>query len=171
MIYLIKSGHYSDTDIHGYFTNAEDAYTYCELHNQRLHKDAEDRLGSENVDEGFFFHREYRVEPVREIRAELPPRPVQYYFFRYEFRRQPSEGAYRWVMDHPEKPWNILPKDKVMGDPQEVWGWKVRGFSGFPESYYYAVEVILKKWDTELAEKIAQDYFYQVIAQRDGLSV
>lgn len=28
MIWLIKSGHFSNTEIHGYFKNAEDAYIY-----------------------------------------------------------------------------------------------------------------------------------------------
>ena len=169
MIYLIKSGHYSDTVIHGYFADAEDAYAYCDLHNKSLHNDAETRL--ENVDDDFFWWREFRVEAVMEIRAELPPRPEQYYFFRYEFRMRPSEGAYFWDMSYPEKPYKILTKDKVLGDPQHVWGWKSRGLQGAPATDYYSVEVVLKKWDSELAAKIAQDYFYRVIAQRDGLSI
>ena len=165
MIYLIKSGQYSDTEIHGYFTDAEDAYVYCDLHNKRLHNDAEERL--ENVDDDFFFHRKFYVEPIREIRAELPPRPPQYYFFRFEFHNRASGGGFLWVMNHPDKPWKISNKDQVLDDPTEVWGWKCRGLV----EDFYKVEVILKKWDSELAAKIAQDYFYQIIAKQENLSI
>lgn len=78
MIYLIKSGHYSDTTIHGYFTNEEDAYEYCELVKQK-YLSAPDGA----------WHQYLYVEPVPEMHVKFPKeRPAMLYEYSVIFSQQ-----------------------------------------------------------------------------------
>ena len=76
MIYLIKSGSYSDIGIHGYFTNEEDAYEYCELVKQKY---LSSPAGA--------WHLDLYVEPVPEMQVEFPKERLA---MLYEYSRSPD---------------------------------------------------------------------------------
>lgn len=162
MIYLIMSGEYSSKEIHGYFTTPEDAYTYCELYNEKKLKEAQEDVWFE----------ERRVVPVQEVQAELPERPPMVYTYRREFR--PSRG---YVTNDGSTSWTIY--DFEDGTPyayapavDESIKPGVRWVKAKALMYdYYLVTINLTTPDPEKATKIAQDTFYQVIAQKEGLSI
>lgn len=157
MVYLVMSGEYSATEIHGYFQNAEDAYDYCEAKNSQ----------SKNV--GGIYRTEYYVEPVREIAVDFPPRPPRYYSFM--FRAVQNVDSEKWILlDKSREPFQIQDVSDVKTPPQRVSYYKPKGFIGFPDPKEYRIVVTLPVWDYELADKIAQDYFYQVVANTEGLS-
>lgn len=162
MVYLIVSGEYSGKQVHGYFTRPEDAYTYCELYNEKKLKEAQDD----------FWFDERRVVPVREIQAELPEHPAMVYTYRREF--QPSngymtnDGTTTWTMYDFEDgmPYAFAPAADESVKSSVRWS-KAKALL----YDYYRITVILTTPDPEKASKIAQDTFYQVIAENEGLSI
>lgn len=158
MIYLIMSGEYSDTEIHGYFTSAEDAYEYCEIKNEK----------SKSVSR--IQRAEYYVEPVSEIKAEFKPRPPRYYSF--SFRAVQNVDSGKWILlPGSDAPCQIRDASGVKTPPSRASYYRPKGFIGFPDPNEYKIVVTLQDWDSELAEKIAQDYFYQIVAKNEGLTI
>lgn len=163
MIWLIKSGHFSDTEIHGYFTNAEDAYAYIATKNNPQSKDS-----------GWGYY----VDPIEEIKLEYAKRPRVVYTYVREFHYTVEEntgadGAWGNYI----ATWRMIGADLSQPDrvalatdaePSHA-RWKKRHQVGGPD--YYRVEVDIYHHDPEKASKIAQDVFYQVIAENEGLSI
>ena len=160
MIWLIKSGQYSDTEIHGYFKNAEDAYIYIATKNSQIAS------------------ADYRAEAVEEMNVEYAERPRVVYTYVRDFHYTVEENTGTddaW--GNYIATWRMIGADS--GQPDRVAlatdakpshaRWKKRHQVGGPD--YYHVEVDIYRPDPEKASKIAQDVFYQVIAEKEGLSI
>lgn len=150
MIYLIKSGSYSDVEIHGYFTNEEDAYEYCELVKQKYLN------GPDHS-----WRTEYYVEPMQEMQVDFPKeRPKLIYEYQFAFTRY-SEAVGKWQFTEPFSP-----------DPHRVYpqteDYTPRIFHrrriGFVE-VQEVVTVCADFCNYERAKKVAQDYFAQLRAE------
>ena len=142
MIYLIKSGSYSDVGIHGYFTNAEDAYEYCELVKQKY---LSSPAGA--------WHLDLYVEPVPEMQVEFPKERLAMLYAYSVFFQQIVEGD--------KLTWNCI---GVIGAPHVLAGtspkpveWHVYRKSGLLDQV--SVKVALNPPDRDKSLKIAQDYF------------
>lgn len=167
MIWLIKSGHFSNTEIHGYFTNAEDAYTYIATKNNPKARDS-----------GW----DYYVDPIEEIKLEYAKRPRVVYTYVRDFyytvvENTGADDAWGNYTGNYTATWRMIGADLSQPDrvalatdaePSHA-RWKKRHKVGGPD--YYHVEVDIYCPDPEKASKIAQDVFYQVIAKNEGLSI
>lgn len=150
MIYLIKSGHYSDVEIHGYFTNEEDAYEYCELVRQKYLKAPSGA-----------WREEFYVEPVQEMQVEFPKeRLSMLYEYSVIFSQQIDEESDKLTWQcaevlgptaHPEN--GNIPFGERYEIKRNVFGDQV------------LVHVALDRPDPNKAMKIAQDYFAQLRAE------
>ena len=150
MIYLIKSGSYSDVGIHGYFTNEEDAYEYCELVKQKY---LSSPAGA--------WHLDLYVEPVPEMQVEFPKeRLAMLYEYSVIFSQQIDEESDKltWQCDgalgptaHPEN--GNIPFGERYEIKRNVFVDKV------------LVHVALDHPNPNKAMKIAQDYFAQLRAE------
>ena len=78
MIYLIKTGEYSDTTIHGYFSVQEDAVVYCYIRNNQEHRTEE--------------YEKYYVDSVEELTVDFQKRPPLYYKFYYDYTQTENSG-------------------------------------------------------------------------------
>lgn len=148
MIYLIKSGSYSDVGIHGYFTNEEDAYEYCELVRQKYL----------SAPEGAW-HQDLYVEPVPEMQVKFPKERLAMLYVYSVFFQQIVEwdkltwqcigviGACHGTSDTSLKPveWHVYRKSDLLDQ--------------------VSVNVALNHPDRDKALKIAQDYFAQLRAE------
>lgn len=149
MIYLIKSGSYSDVCIHGYFINAEDAYEYCELIKQKYMK-----APSEWWDE-------YYVEPVSEMQVEFPKeRPKMIYEYQFAFTRY-SEAAGRWQFT---EPYSRAPLDVYPQTEDHIPSVSHRRRTGVV-AVKEVVTVCASFCNYDRAKKVAQDYFAQLRAE------
>lgn len=160
MIYLIKSGSYSDVGIHGYFSNAEDAYAYITLYNHGKLK--------ESKDDGW--HRERYVEAVEEMHVDMGARPKLLYTFNRCFYQVFSEDCVStsWKMTYDTaEPEHVALFDDNSSRVEARW----RRCDSYYSGTSYIVTVFLTTCDPDKATKIAQDTFYQVIAQKEGLSI
>ncbi len=153
MIYLIKSGCFSEVEIHGYFTNPEDAYAYCARQNNKGNT-----------------YAPYRVEAVRHLSVNASERPALIYTYERHFDSvgDPDGNARKWEMSYaPDDPEVFVFADR--GPKPNTVSWqKIEPLAAFD---YYMVRVSIATPDPEKASKIAQDTFYQVIAQKEGLSI
>lgn len=150
MIYLIKSGSYSDVEIHGYFTNEEDAYEYCELVRQKYLN------GPDHP-----WRTEYYVEPVPEMQVEFPKeRLAMLYEYSVIFSQQIDEESDKLAWQcagalgptaHPEN--GNIPFGERYEIKRNVFGNQV------------LVHIALDHPDPNKAMKIAQDYFAQLRAE------
>ena len=144
MIYLIKSGSYSDVEIHGYFTNEEDAYEYCELVRQKYLK------GPDHP-----WRTEYYVEPVPEMQVEFPKeRPNLIYEYRFNFTRY-SDAVGKWQLSEPyhQRPRDIYPQTE--DHTPRIFHRRRTGLVEVTET----VTVYADFCNYDRAKKIAQDYF------------
>lgn len=150
MIYLIKSGSYSDVEIHGYFTNEEDAYEYCELVKQKY---LSAPAGA--------WHLDLYVEPVPEMQVEFPKeRLAMLYEFSVIFSQLIDEesdkltwqcaGALGPTAHHDN---GNIPFGERYKINRSVFGDQV------------LVHVVLQHPGRDNAIKIAQDYFAQFRAE------
>lgn len=148
MIYLIKSGEYSDVEIHGYFTNEEDAYEYCELVKQKYL----------SAPEGAW-HQDLYVESVPEMQVKFPKERLAMLYVYSVFFQQ--------IVEWDKLTWKCI---GVIGachgtsdtSPKPV-EWHVYRKSGLLDQV--SVKVALNHPDREKALKIAQDYFAQLRAE------
>lgn len=150
MIYLIKSGSYSDVGIHGYFTNEEDAYEYCELVRQKYLSSPEGA-----------WHQDLYVESVPEMQVEFPKeRLAMLYEFSVIFSQQIDEESDKLTWQcagtlgptaHPDN--GNIPFGERYKIKRNVFGDQV------------LVHVVLQHPDRDKATKIAQDYFAQLRAE------
>ena len=150
MIYLIKSGSYSDVEIHGYFTNEEDAYEYCELARQKYLKAPY-----------YPWRSNYYVEPVPEMQVEFPKeRLAMLYEYSVIFSQQIDEESDKLTWQcagalgptaHPEN--GNIPLGERYEIKRNVFGDRV------------LVHVALDHPDPNKAMKVAQDYFAQLRAE------
>ena len=150
MIYLIKSGSYSDVVIHGYFTNEEDAYEYCELVKQKYL----------SAPKGAW-HLDLYVEAVPEMHVEFPKeRLAMLYEFSVIFSQQIDEESdkLKWECH------GIIGKPHVLADRPQIYRheWHIRYTGGMKQ---ISVHVSLEHPDRDKALKIAQDYFAQLRAE------
>lgn len=149
MIYLIKSGSYSDVCIHGYFINAEDAYEYCELIKQKYMK-----APSEWWDE-------YYVEPVSEMQVEFPEeRPKLIYEYQFTFTRY-SEAVGKWQFT---EPYSRAPLDVYPQTEDHIPSVSHRRRTGVVKTTE-TVTVCASFCNYDRAKKVAQDYFAQLRAE------
>lgn len=150
MIYLIKSGSYSDVIIHGYFTNEEDAYEYCELVKQKY---LTSPAGA--------WHLDLYVEPVQEMQVEFPKeRLAMLYEYSVFFNQVLDE-------DSDKLKWEclgVIGSPNVLADRPHIYRheWYVRYTGGVGQ---ISVQVSLEHPNREKAIKIAQDYFAQLRAE------
>ena len=150
MIYLIKSGSYSDVVIHGYFTNEEDAYEYCELVKQKY---LSAPAGA--------WHLVLYVEPVQEMQVEFPKeRLAMLYEYSVIFNQVLDE-------DSDKLKWEclgVIGKPHVLADRPHIYRHEghVR-YTGDMDQI--SVHVSLEHPNREKALKIAQDYFAQLRAE------
>ena len=161
MIFLIKSGQYSDTVIHGYFTNAEDAYTYCALKNKGILKKEDDD----------WWYGGVRVEPIEEIKVEFPqqrPRMVYEYTGRFSKSLNDDLNGVRWVMEYFDDEPKAYPWEDQKSNPV-VCKWRKQ--TNYLGTTSFFVSVNIDKPDSERAKKHMQDCFYQIIAKKEGISV
>lgn len=148
MIYLIKSGSYSDVEINGYFTNEEDAYEYCELVRQKYLNGPD-----------YPWRTEYYVEPVQEMQVDFPKERLAMLFAYSVFFQQIAEGD--------KLTWNsigVIGAPNVLADtsPKPV-EWHVYRKSDLLDQV--SIKVALNHPDRDKALKIAQDYFAQLRAE------
>ena len=141
MIYLVMYGFYSDWGIDGYFTNADDAYAYCE---------EKRRQGQDD----------YHVEVVREISAEYSGERPKIF---YEYRFMCQEVL---LKDLSKTEWRFLntedngPDEFHLSTPSDVekiyWKKPVTDYLGLRQ-----ITIVVKTEipDFKRALKIAQDYF------------
>lgn len=150
MIYLIKSGSYSDVEIHGYFTNEEDAYEYCELVRQKYLKGPD-----------YPWRTEYYVETVQEMQVEFPKeRPKLIYEYQFKFTRY-SEAVWKWQLSEPysRAPLDVYPQTE--DSTPRIFHRRHTGVVGTTET----VTVCADFCDYDRARKVAQDYFAQLRAE------
>lgn len=150
MIYLIKSGSYSDVEIHGYFTNEEDAYEYCELVKQK-YLSAPDGA----------WHLDLYVEPVPEMQVEFPKeRLAMLYEFSVFFTQVFDEESNKMKWEC----LGVIGIPHVLADRPHIYRheWYVR-YTGDVDQI--SVHVSLEHPNREKALKIAQDYFAQLRAE------
>lgn len=150
MIYLIKSGSYSDVEIHGYFTNEEDAYEYCELVRQKYLNGPD-----------YPWRTEYYVEPVPEMQVEFPKeRPKLIYEYQFKFTRY-SEAVGKWQFT---EPYSRAPLDVYPQTEDHIPRVSHRRRTGVVETAE-TVTVCADFCDYDRAKKVAQDYFAQLRAE------
>ena len=150
MIYLIKSGEYSGVEIHGYFTNGEDAYEYCELVRQKYLNGP-----------GYPWRTEYYVEPVPEMQVGFPKeRPKLIYEYKFRFTRD-SGAVGKWQLSepYPNGPRDIYPQTE--DHIPRVFHIRRTGIVETTET----VTVCASFCNYDRAKKIAQDYFAQLRAE------
>lgn len=150
MIYLIKSGSYSDVEIHGYFTNEEDAYEYRELVKQKY---LSAPAGA--------WHLDLYVEPVPEMQVEFPKeRLAMLYEYSVFFNQVFDEDSNKLKWDC----LGVIGSPHVLADRPHIYRheWHVR-YTGVVDRI--SVQVSLEHPNREKALKIAQDYFAQLRAE------
>lgn len=150
MIYLIKSGSYSDVEIHGYFTNEEDAYEYCELVKQKY---LSAPAGA--------WHLDLYVEPVPEMQVEFPKeRLSMLYQYTVVFNQMLDVDSNKLKWDC----LGVIGSPHVLADRPHLYRheWHMAK-TGILDSI--SVYVSLEHPDREKALKIAQDYFAQLRAE------
>lgn len=150
MIYLIKSGSYSDVEIHGYFTNEEDAYEYCELVKQKY---LSAPAGA--------WHLDLYVEPVPEMQVEFPKeRLSMLYQYTVVFNQVLDVDSNKLKWDC----LGVIGSPHVLADRPHLYRheWHMQK-TGILDSI--SVYVSLEHPNREKALKIAQDYFAQLRAE------
>ncbi len=144
MVYAIFSGYYSDWDVHGYFTNPDDAYAFCEFHNK-----GKDR------------YNKYCVRPIEEMSIDFTERPnFHYKFIFYAFVQDGTVGEV-FLNEVCTAPGGMCPNDCIEG-------YKMHGFdyeSKKTINYRYSVEIFMKEYDYERAYKIASDMIHKKVAE------
>lgn len=150
MIYLIKSGEYSNVAIHGYFTNEEDAYLYCELVRQKYLNGPD-----------YPWRSNYYVEDVPEMQVEFPKERLKLICeYRFTFTRY-SEAVGKWRFTEPyfRKPRDVYPQTD---DHQpRIFHNRHTGVVETTET----ITVCADFCNYDRAKKIAQDYFAQLRAE------
>lgn len=150
MIYLIKSGSYSDVEIHGYFTNEEDAYEYCELVRQKYLNGPD-----------YPWRSEYYVEPVPEMQVEFPRERLKLiYEYRFKFTRY-SDAVGKWQLS---EPYSRAPLDVYPQTEDHIPRVSHRRRTGVVETTE-TVTVCADFCNYDRAKKVAQDYFAQLRAE------
>lgn len=153
MIYLIKSGQFSDTEIHGYFTSEEDAYTYCAMVNRGMVHDAFTRGWGKVY-----------VESVQEITTSLPKHLHQMvYEYHAEFAECLTDDteSLHWSMTYfCEEPNAYLWISKNM--EQEKFQYEL--YKTYTQRKC-DMKIRLDHPDAEKAKQIAQEYFDTVVSK------
>ena len=148
MVYAIFSGAYSDWHVHGYFTNPDDAYAFCEFHNN-------------NKDE----YDEYYVVPIEEMTIDFNERPNFHY--KFTFYAFVNDGVVEEVLLNEvyTAKGGMCPNNSI--DKME----RYRFLSGNKKetNYRYSVEIFMKEYNYEKAYKIACDMIHQKVAEDLGL--
>lgn len=150
MIYLIKSGSYSDVEIHGYFTNEEDAYEYCELVKQKY-------LSAPS----YAWRMDLYVEPVQEMQVDFPKERLKLiYEYQFTFTRY-SEAVGKWQFTEPysREPHDVYPQ--TYDNQPRIFHYRHTGVVETTET----ITVCAGFCNYDRAKKIAQDYFAQLRAE------
>ncbi len=140
IIYLITSGEYSDYGVEGWFDNEEEAKIYCDV------KNATDT------------YETYCVEELEKINITT----------KYNEDYKKIKTCYDVIFRNFNCSWKVdsIRENTYIGDKKEI------SLSGIIDNVirnngFYRVSVTTDNADK--AEKIAQDYFYQKLAEKKGL--
>ena len=145
MIYAIFSGAYSDWEVHGYFTNPEEAYQYCFIMNH----------GGDG-EKHYWHDDDYYVEELEELSVEFVEKPSMHYKFTTSFMPDDS-GTWchsLWYDSIETLAGGMCPNNEITYEEK---------------THSYRIIIFSKYYDMDKWLKIAQDMVYQKLAEVNNL--
>ncbi len=156
MIYGIFSGTYSDRHIVGYFDNLEEAEKYCAF-----------KGGKEC---------EYEIEEVKDLHNDVDLSKVEVmYCYNVCFTYTEIQGDEKGKLERIDSDYDVYTSKELKYNHVDYNCYKTyymphaNSFVKEIKTYSVGFEINLKQKNQQLAEKIATDYFYELLGYGNGL--